>query len=61
MNDDIRANTLNCIIEKGVAEIKADVKAITAKPGKLQDKIIAAVIVALATGMIGAILALILK
>lgn len=48
-------------VEKGVAEIKADVKAITAKPGKLQDKVIAAVIVALATGMIGAILALILK
>lgn len=48
-------------VEKGVAEIKADVKAITAKPGRLQDKVIAAVVVALATGLIGAILALIVK
>ena len=48
-------------VEKGVAEIKTDVKAITAKPGKLQDKVIAAVVVALATGLIGAVLALIVK
>lgn len=48
-------------VEKGVAEIKADVKAITTKPGKLQDKVVAAVVVALATGLIGAILALIVK
>ena len=48
-------------VEKGVAEIKADVKAITAKPGRLQDKVIAAVVVALATGLIGAVLALIVK
>lgn len=48
-------------VEKGVAEIKADVKAITAKPGRLQDKVIAAVVVALATGLIGAALALILR
>lgn len=48
-------------VEKGVAEIKADVKAITTKPGKLQDKIVAAVVAALATGLIGAALALIVK
>lgn len=48
-------------VEKGVAEIRMDVKAITAKPGKLQDKIVAAVVVALATGLIGAVLALIVK
>ena len=48
-------------VKTDVEEIKTDVKAITDKPGKLQDKVIAAVVVALATGLIGAVLALIVK
>ena len=48
-------------VKTDVEEIKTDVKAITDKPRKLQDKVIAAVVVALATGLVGAILALILK
>ena len=48
-------------VKTDVEEIKTDVKAITDKPGKLQDKIVAAVVAALATGLIGAALALILK
>lgn len=48
-------------VEKNVEEIKTDVKCITAKPGRLQDKLVAAALTALATGLVGAILALILK
>ena len=48
-------------VKTDVEEIKTDVKAITDKPGRLQDKVIAAVVVALATGLIGAVLALIVK
>lgn len=48
-------------VKADVEEIKTDVKAITDKPGKLQDKLIAAALTALATGLVGAVLALILK
>ena len=48
-------------VEKNVEEIKTDVKGITARPGKLQDKLIAAALTALATGLVASILALILK
>ena len=44
-----------------IEEIKTDVKAITDKPRKLQDKLIAAALTALAAGLVGAVLALILK
>lgn len=48
-------------VKTDVEEIKTDVKAITDKPGRLQDKLIAAALTALATGLVGAILALIVK
>ena len=48
-------------VKTDIEEIKTDVKAITAKPGKLQEKLIAAALTSLATGLIGAILALIVR
>lgn len=48
-------------LDNDVKEIKADVKAITARPGRLWDKLIAAAVGAVATGFITAVLALVLK
>ena len=48
-------------VKTDVEEIKTDVKAITDKPRKLQDKLIAAALTALSAGLVGAVLALILK
>lgn len=48
-------------LESDVKEIKSDVKAITARPGKNWDKFTGAIIAALASGLVAAILALILK
>ena len=48
-------------VKSDVEEIKTDVKDITSRPAKLQEKLIAAALTALATGLVGAILALILK
>ena len=48
-------------VKSDVEEIKSDVKDINSRPGKMQDKIVAAALTALATGLVGAILALILK
>ena len=49
------------VVEKNVEEIKTDVKCITSRPGKLQDKLIAATLTALSVGLVTAVLALILK
>lgn len=48
-------------VETSVGKIEVKLDDLTAKPGKLQDKLIAAALTALATGLVGAILALILK
>ena len=48
-------------VKDDVDEIKIEVKSINGKPGKLQDKLVAAALTALATGLIGAVFALILK
>mgnify|MGYP000992881781 CR=1 FL=1 len=48
-------------LDSDVKEIKADVKAITARPGKWWDKLVAAAIGAVGTGIVAAILAAILK
>lgn len=48
-------------LDSDVKEIKEDVKKITGKPGRLQDKVVGTVIAALATGLVGALLALLLK
>ena len=48
-------------VKTDIEEIKTDVKAITDNPRKLQDKLIAAALTALAAGLVGAVLALILK
>ena len=48
-------------VKTDIEEIKTDVKAITDKPRRLQDKLIAAALTALAAGLVGAVLALILK
>ena len=48
-------------LESDVKEIKTDVKSITARPGNLWDKLVAAVIGAIGAGVATAILAAILK
>ncbi|MCY1713725.1 hypothetical protein [Caproiciproducens galactitolivorans] len=48
-------------LDSDVKEIKQDVKAITGRPGKWWDKLIAAIIGAIGAGVAAAILALILK
>lgn len=48
-------------LEKDVKDIKNDIKGITTRPGKLWDKLIAAIIGAVGAGIASAILALILK
>jgi outer membrane murein-binding lipoprotein Lpp len=48
-------------LESDVKEIKSDVKAMTARPGQWLDKIIAAAIGAISTGIVAAILNVILK
>jgi hypothetical protein len=48
-------------LESDVKEIKNDVKAITARPGKLWDILIGAMIGAIGAGIVAAILAQILK
>lgn len=48
-------------LDTDVKEIKADVKAITARPGQHWDKLTGAIIAALASGLVAAVLALILK
>lgn len=48
-------------LDSDVKEIKADVKAITARPGKHWDALTTAIITTLAGGLVTAILALILK
>ena len=48
-------------VRSDVEEIKTDVKSITGKPGKLWDKVVGAVLTALAGALAGALLALILK
>ena len=48
-------------LDSDVKEIKAEVKAITARPGKWWDKLVAAAIGAVGTGIVAAILAAILK
>lgn len=48
-------------LEGDVKEIKSDVKAISARPGKWWDKLVAAAIGAVATGIVAAILAAILR
>ena len=48
-------------LESDVKEIKCDVKAITAQPGQKWDKLTGAIVVALASGLVAAVLALILK
>ena len=54
---DVKVDGLEC----DVKEIKSDVKAITARPGQWWDKLIAAAIGAIATGIVAAILTQILK
>lgn len=62
---DIRqlAAAMSCInqkvdgLSKDMDEIKCDIKAISAHPGKLWDKIAAAALGALATGLVAAVLA----
>ncbi len=48
-------------VRSDVEEIKTDVKSVIGKPGKLWDKVTGAVLTALGAGLIGALLALILK
>ena len=48
-------------LDSDVKEIKADVKAITARPAAHWDTVTKAIITALATGLVASILALILK
>lgn len=48
-------------LDTDVKEIKADVKAITIRPGKWWDKLVAAIIGAIVAGVVAAILKLILK
>lgn len=48
-------------LDSDVKEIKADVKAITARPGKRWDALTIAIITALAGGLVTAILALIFR
>jgi TPP-dependent trihydroxycyclohexane-1,2-dione (THcHDO) dehydratase len=48
-------------LDSDVKEIKADVKVITSRPGKWWDKLVAAAIGAVGTGIVAAILAVILK
>jgi len=54
---DVKVDGLEC----DVKEIKNDVKAITARPGQWWDKLIAAAVGAMATGIVVAILSQILK
>lgn len=49
------------ILDGDVKEIKADVKAINSRPGKMWDKLIAAILGAVGAGLAAALLALILK
>lgn len=48
-------------LEKDVKDIKNDIKGITSRPGKLWDRLIAAIIGAVGAGIASAILAVILK
>ena len=48
-------------LQNDVTEIKADVKSITARPGKLWDILEGASIGAIAAGLVAAVLSLILK
>lgn len=48
-------------LKDDVIEIKADVKEITKRPMKLWDRLIAAAIGAIATGLVAAVLSLVLK
>ena len=66
---DIRqlATAMSCIdqkvgaIGKDMDELKGDIKALNARPGKWWDKIASAALGAVATGLVAAVLALILK
>ena len=48
-------------LKSDVDEIKADVKGITSRPGRLWDKLAAAIIGAIGAGVAAAVLALILR
>lgn len=48
-------------LKTDVTELKSDVKSLNARPGKWWDKLASAALGALATGIVAAILALILK
>jgi len=48
-------------LQTDVTEIKSDVKSITTRPGKLWDIIEGAIVGAIAAGLVGAILTIILK
>ena len=48
-------------LDDDVKEIKADVKAITARPGHWWDKLVAAIIGAIGAGIAAGVLALVLK
>lgn len=48
-------------VKAAVDEVKSDVKSLSGRSGKLLDKIVAAVACAIATGLVAAVLALVLK
>ena len=48
-------------LQTDVSDVKADVKALAGKPGKLWEKVAAAAVCAVATGMVAALIALIVK